>query len=326
MKKQINYILVVCCIGLLASCTKDFIVKNIKNDTVSIIAPADNLSTPNNTVTFWWDELDGAEKYNLQIVKPSFSSVIQLIVDTVLTGNKFNHSFTPGTYQWRIKAINAGGSTVYSTRTLVIDTTSNLNLVSVGLVSPANYSVTASNNITFSWNALASVNYYDLIITNKTTNSVTTISNITSNNYTYSLTTAAGIDEIYSWQVKAFNTYTQTQINALWIFKVDHKIPLIPSISSPNSYSMSVRDTAHLKWNRNSSSSDIKYDIVTISSDSLFSNVLGTTSSSTTSSPIIINSIYSYTGTPVPIWWKVNSVDSVGNTSNSTISKRIYLN
>ena len=165
MKKIINYTITLSFIGILIACTKDFIVKDIKNDTVSIIAPTDNLNTPINTVTFWWNELDGAEKYNLQIVKPNFGSVLQLIVDTTITNNKFYYTFSPGTYQWRIKGINGGGSTVYTTRTLIIDTTSNLNLVSVGLIAPAVNYVTGNNSVLFSWNALPYATYYDLLIT-----------------------------------------------------------------------------------------------------------------------------------------------------------------
>jgi hypothetical protein len=326
MKKIINYLLVVSFVGILIACTKDFIVKDIKNDTVTIIAPVDNLNTPNNTITFWWDQLDGAEKYNLQIVKPSFDSITQLIIDTNVTINKFIQVLTPGKYQWRIKAINGGGSTAYITRTLIIDSTSNLGLVSVGLSLPINNLVLNNNNVNFSWNSLPNVDYYELKLTNTLTNSITTISNITGTSYSYSFTTTAGIEESFTWQVRAFNSTTQTTSNLLWTFKIDHKSPFLPSIISPNSYSISVRDTNYLIWNRNSSSADIKYDIVSISSDSLFNSSLGITTSFTTTSPIRINSIYSYTGTPIPVWWRVSSVDSVGNTSNNTLSKRLYLN
>src|ERR1700752_34158 len=175
MKKNFKYIGAIALIILMMSCTKDFVVKDIKNATVTIIAPADSLNTPNNSITFWWEELDGAENYNIQIVKPSFSSVQQLIVDTLVVGNIFNHTFTPGTYQWRIKASNAGGSTNYFTRTLIIDSTSNLNLVSVGLIAPANHSVMTNNNVSFVWNPLPAADYYELTFTNVQTNSTTII-------------------------------------------------------------------------------------------------------------------------------------------------------
>ena len=325
MKKIINYTITLSFIGILIACTKDFIVKDIKNDTVSIIAPTDNLNTPINTVTFWWNELDGAEKYNLQIVKPNFGSVLQLIVDTTITGNKFYYTFSPGTYQWRIKGINGGGSTVYTTRTLIIDTTSNLNLVSVGLTAPlANY-VTSNNSVLFSWNALPSATYYDLLITSSTSSVTTTVPNISGTSHTYSFSTTVGAEEKFTWQVKAFNANYQTLNNTIRSLKIDHKAPFLPAIVSPNTSSPNIRDTIYLKWNRNSSSLDIKYDIVSIGSDSLFANTLGTTTLQTTASPIRINSIYTYSGTVIPVWWRVSSVDSVGNISNNSLSKRLYL-
>ena len=89
MNRIVKYSFIIFLVGLFMACTKDFIQKDIKNDIVNIIAPVDNMNTPNNTITFWWDELEGAEKYNLQIVKPSFDSITQLIVDTNVIINKF---------------------------------------------------------------------------------------------------------------------------------------------------------------------------------------------------------------------------------------------
>lgn len=326
MKNTFKYISAIMLIFIMISCTKDFIVKDIKNKTVTIIAPADGLNTPNNLITFWWEELDGAENYNIQIVKPSFSSVQQLIVDTLVVGTKFNHTFTPGTYQWRIKASNAGGSTDYFTRTLTIDTTSNMNLVSVSLIAPSNYSVTASNNVLFSWNPLASADHYELTVTSNKTGSITIIPAIIGTNKSCTFNVTQGNEETFSWFVKAFNNITGTQTinNDIRIFKIDQKAPLLPSIISPNTYSLNVRDTSYLKWSRNSASTDIAYDVISISSDSTFSSVLGTQNVSS-GTQIRINAIYSYSSSPTPVWWRVNSVDSVGNISSPNQSKRFYL-
>lgn len=325
MKKVIAILIVVATLVTL-SCTKDFVVKDIKNQTLTINAPNDSLSTASNAVTFWWDELDGAEKYNIQIVKPSFSAVQQLLVDTNVITNKFNYTFSPGTYQWRIRATNAGGSTAYITRTLIVDSTSNLSSSSVILVSPLSLSVTASTNLTFSWNTLYSATSYELMITNTITGSVTTIPNITNTNYTYSFSTLTGTEENYRWQVKAFNSLTGTQTlnNTSRSFKIDKKSPSAPSILSPNTYSINLNDTTKLTWSRNISSTDTKYDILYISSDSTFSSILGSTTIYTVT-PTIINSIYSYSGTPLPVWWRATSVDSVGNISTPSQSKRFYL-
>ncbi|MDF2449480.1 MAG: hypothetical protein K0R26_1984 [Bacteroidota bacterium] len=321
MKKILNYANLILCLGLIVACTKDFILKDIKNETVSIIAPADNLSTPNNNITFWWDELDGAEKYNLQIVKPNFNSISQLYVDTTITKNKFSYTFTPGTYQWRIKAINGGGSTVYTTRTLIIDTTSNLNLVSVAMIAPASNTVLANNNVIFSWNQLPATTYYELLITSST-GSVTTVSNIPTTSYSYIFPVSSGVEEKFSWKVKAYNSFSQTQNNLPRSFRIDHKSPSFPSLAYPVNVT-TVKDSGAFRWNYSGIFSDIKFD-------SLF---IGTYPDSTLTNPIIIvvpraatnTSTFSIKPTLASptntltssnyYWWKVKSIDSVGNVS-----------
>jgi len=325
MKKIISIsIFCLTLIIVLFSCTKDFITKDIKNEIVSIISPADNLSSPNNSITFWWNELDGAEKYNLQIVKPNFTAVQELVLDTNITSTKFVKTLLPGTYQWRIKAFNNNGSTAYTTRNLIIDTTSNLFLTSVNLISPSNLNVMANNSVTFNWNVLYSATYYEIKLTNIASNSITTISNILTNSYPFTFSTISGNENVYKWQVKAFNGFSQTQNNTERSFKIDLKSPNIPSLLSVNTYSLAVRDTTYLKWSRNASSSDIKYDILSISNDSNFMSVLGTFNSNNVS-PVRINSIYTYTGTAQKLWWRVISVDSVLNSSLPNQSKRFYL-
>lgn len=321
MKKTIN-LLLLSLLFFISSCTKDFIVKDIKNATITINAPADSTKTPSNAITFWWDLLDGAEKYNLQIVKPNFNSTTQLLVDTNITTNKFNYTFTPGTYQWRIKATNAGGNTAYITRTLIIDTTSNLAYASVSLISPMSNSVTVNNNIFFSWNPLYAANHYELTLTNTTTNSITTISNISSVSYNITCPTPLGSEEKYSWQVKAFNSFSQTFNNTVHSFKIDRKPPLSPSIIYPNTYAPSFGDTTYLKWSRGSS--DVDHDIISISTDSTFVSVSASQTINTLA-PTRINTFYTYSGTPTKYWWQVVSVDSVGNTSLPSVSKRFYL-
>src|SRR6185369_6148207 len=90
-------------ISFFLSCD-DFIEKDISKKNVMILSPPDGYVTNSLTQTFWWQEIDGAEQYNLQVVRPNFSSVQQLVLDTTTSGNKFNYSFLPGIYQWRIRA------------------------------------------------------------------------------------------------------------------------------------------------------------------------------------------------------------------------------
>lgn len=260
-----NNLMAICTMLVMLACTKDFIEKDIKNETINIIAPADNLSTPNNSVTFWWDAVEGAEKYNLQIVKPSFSSVIQLITDTMVTSNKFTKVLTPGTYQWRIKAINGGGSTAYFTRTLVIDTTSNLSLITLNPIAPIGL-LTGNKVIQFSWSPHTAADYYEINILNNSGVSVFNQSNIVASSFTYTFTTITDLK--YSWQVKAHNSFSFSQYNTPSTFTVDVTAPVSALITHPSTYGATISTTLDsLMWTRDASAA---CDSVIISLDSNF--------------------------------------------------------
>ncbi|TKG88109.1 hypothetical protein EYV94_27635 [Puteibacter caeruleilacunae] len=95
-------------------------VKDLSAEIVTLMAPAADLSTAVKTLTFWWEEVSGATKYRLQIVSPSFDNIERLIEDVEVTGNKKTVTLTEGTYQWRVKAVNAESKTGYSVRTIEI--------------------------------------------------------------------------------------------------------------------------------------------------------------------------------------------------------------
>ncbi|HWY11618.1 MAG TPA: hypothetical protein VN026_09850 [Bacteroidia bacterium] len=305
MKYYIKLLIVSAGIIFLA-CSKDFIVKNIKKSTVVILAPTNNLTTPNNAITFWWEELDGAEKYNLQIVKPNFSAAQQLIMDTNVTGTKFNYTLSPGTYQWRIKGVNSGGSTQYTVYNLTIDTTSNLALQLIIPIAPVDNYLTGSKTIAFSWNSLAAANNYEIQILNSSSTIIKDTTTINTN-YTSSFSTGG----TYTWKVRALNGFSISQYNAPLTFTIDVTPPSASVLNSPVNGS-SVKDTTYLKWTR--SSSDTRYDSLYVSIDSAFASVISTARVYATKikisslSPVIPVSASYY-------WWRVKSIDSVGNKS-----------
>lgn len=305
MKTLRHFIIISIGIYLFA-CTKDFVVKDIKNDTVVVLSPVNNFSTPNNAITFWWEELDGAEKYKLQIVKPSFNSIQQLIVDTNITGDKFSYSLLPGTYQWRIKGVNNGGSSQFTTFNLTIDTTSNLTNQLVIPISPVNNYLTGSKSLSFSWNTLASAANYQVQILNSTN---TVIKDTTTSNTGFVTSLTSG--GTYSWKVRALNAFSISQYNSPLSFTIDITAPTVSIINYPNHASI-IKDTTELKWTR--SSSDTKYDSIYISIDSSFTSIISTAKSyspkikiNTLSPSLPVSSSY--------YWWRVKSVDSVGNRS-----------
>jgi len=303
---------------LLISCEKDFIVKDIKNKSIKVIAPKDDLKTTNNLITFWWEELDGAEKYNLQIVKPSFSSVTNIILDTNITSTKFSLSLNPGNYQWRIRATNAGGSNHFQTYNLMIDTTSDLSsIVPIPLLPLSGFN-TYNPLINFSWSSVDEADYYKIEVNNGSAFSATT----TGTTYTYSLSALIGGNTVYTWRVKAFNEFSLSQYSTPQTFTIDLLSPAAPFLISPTHGSY-IKDTVKLKWNR-SGAPDAVRDSIFVATDSLFTNIISRTR--TWQQSIRVNQL----STPpnlndVIYWWKLKSIDSAGNRSTFSTQLKFKL-
>jgi len=99
---------------------EDIIEVNLSDFNVSLLAPTNGLSTTDSDHKFYWENLKGAEEYNLQIVSPRFSSISKFVLDTTITDNNFDFTLSPDEYEWRVKAINASSHTDYSVFNLTI--------------------------------------------------------------------------------------------------------------------------------------------------------------------------------------------------------------
>lgn len=324
MKKIKAVFIFIATIGIIA-CTKDLVVKDIKDATVTVLAPANNTRTPVNAVTFWWEALEGAEKYNIQIVKPNFSAVQILVADTNVVGNKFLRNLTPGVYQWRIRAYNGGGSTAYSVYNLIIDTTSDLSTQLVVPISPLSGFLTASKEISFSWSAIPAATNYQFQLMNGT--ALVTETTTSRTDYSLAINTTTG--SVYSWKVKAYNNSSVSQFNTSQTFTIDLKAPFPPTLTSPVNYA-SASGTIDLKWTRNAQSlSDVRYDSIFVATDSTFpdfatvaARVNGTVFNTNSFSPPLQPSatLTDY------FFWRVKSVDSVGNGSGFNGWRKFHLN
>jgi len=109
---RIVSILIIIC-GINYSC-EEVLEPSLESKKVISLAPVDNLISVNASQTFYWETLQGATKYQLQIVSPRFDSIVQLISDTSILINQFTFSLAKGNYQWRVRAINNSTSSNYS--------------------------------------------------------------------------------------------------------------------------------------------------------------------------------------------------------------------
>ncbi|HEY1040516.1 MAG TPA: hypothetical protein VGF30_13975 [Bacteroidia bacterium] len=302
--KRIKFILVtLLLVAAFIRCQKDIIVKDIKNEFVTVLSPPDGFKTPNNSITFWWEKIDGAEKYNVQIVSPSFSSIQQLISDTSVTGDKFVKTLQPGTYQWRVRATNNGGSTPWATRTLTIDTSSNLAFSSVILASPVDSFYTNATSVNLSWYSVSNASLYTLTI----------LGVIGNTNYsTTSATVSFPTEGSFTWSVRAENSFSFSPYSSRKII-IDRTAPSAPALTYPSTNANNIATNDTLRWTTATGSNK---DVIFISTAADFSNTIKLDTVSEVSNGIrryLINNISSPTGT---YYWKVKSVDKAGNVGN----------
>lgn len=85
----------------------DFLVTDISNNEVSIIAPSHNVTLNTNKATLVWEPVDGAEDYHVVVVSPSFSEVIYHACDSITNDYKIEVSLPIGTYEWSVQATNS---------------------------------------------------------------------------------------------------------------------------------------------------------------------------------------------------------------------------
>lgn len=302
-------------IAIIYSCKKDFVVENIKDKTLTINAPADNLVTTTNQITFWWESLSGAEKYNLQIVKPTFSSITKIVLDTTIVATKFNFTLLPGSYQWRIRGVNNGGTTAYQTFNLKVDTTSNLTSLLVGNIAPINNSLTGNKTVAFSWNSLNAATDYEIVLLNSTNGVIKdTITTATSYTYTFPNTSTN-----YSWKVRAKNNFSISQYNTIQTFTIDVTAPAASTPTAPTAISpasgAAVQNTVSLGWSR-IGAPDAKYDSIVVAADSAFTNIIGGTKTYSLSIPInALTNSSAITVSSNYYFWRIYSKDSVRNVS-----------
>jgi hypothetical protein len=282
---------------------ENFISPNLKKKEVVVLAPGEGVHLTTNAVDFWWEELKGAEYYDLQIVSPSFSAVQKMVLDTPVIDNHFVFQLQPGTYQWRVRGTNNASSTAYITRTLYVDSiyvdsTSSLTTQTVLLSSPTDNYLSNSLSQIFRWDPLYSAEEYRIQIINQLNGSTVTDAIVEVDTFSYTL--SAGT---FKWQVRAQNATSNTAFSSR-IIRIDVTAPIVSSPSSPATGS-SIVNPVTLQWTRFTGT---MADSLFIYSDSLISAPVYNELHNDTS--------FVFSGTPgEDYFWRLRSADSAGNHS-----------
>ncbi len=293
---------------LLVSC-EDFIEADLSKKQMTVLSPADNSVSPGFTQTFWWEDLKGADQYQIQIVKPSFAAIQEFIADTTVSASRLALTLSPGTYQWRIRAKNGSSATGFITRTLTIDSTLNLSGQTLILSAPANNFYSNHFLNTFTWQTLPNAESYILqILESGSVIQTQTLTSISSS-YTF------GNEGAYQWRVFAQNSNSNSAYSIRSI-TIDTTRPGIPLVLFPLTDTVTSASIP-LGWSISESGCNSH---VQISHDSTFASVIKDTLTAAASYTIFSPLTGQY------YYWRVKAVDAALNESAYCIKRKVKKN
>ena len=305
-----------CSIVLLLSACDAIIEPSISKKIIQPEAPSNQYQSTSYTVNFWWDEVDHALAYHLQVVKPNFSNPGSLVLDTIVKKNTFAFTLNPGNYQWRVLAQNGSSQTAYSTPRNLSVAAGSIKQQAVQLSSPANNLVTNQSPVLLQWSSLYGATKYQLEIdTNNFADENAVVYNQTIATQQYSFSFAK--DGVYQWRVKAQNDTAQAQWSAVNVVTYDHTPPAAVTLSVPADAS-TLPLPVNLQWNAGSGAT--KYKLYVYKSD-------GTTLYSQSFPMVLTATSYSFNQghSGDKLYWTVTALDAAGNESAAATKRSFTL-
>jgi len=296
----IKFIYGVGLVVLLMSCSEIFEV-DISNEPVTLLAPHDSLVTTMNAQTFWWDYVENADHYQLQIVTPDFELVRRLYLDTTIVVNSFDFALDPGIYQWRVRALNSAYQTAFSTHNLTIDSTLDLSWQTVVLIYPNASDTLNTPEIEFAWQNLYNAMEYRFQLSN----AQGIIEEIFTENTLINVQITSD-DGAYNWKVMAQNSMSSTPFSE-GVFYLDTTPPAIPQLISPENSATLTNGVVQFSWSANNTGGSSIVDSLFVFSDPAQSELLIGIQSK--------NNQHTDTLSAGAYYWKVRSWDVAGNYS-----------
>ena len=297
-------------LSLLIFACDDVFEIDISQQQLILLAPADLLLTENTVHTFWWEEVEGATEYTLQIVAGTFEAANALMLDTTLTLDKYEHTLSTGDYQWRVKAKNSVFETDYSTHSLFIDSSIVISSGEIVLISPAQNHASAELSINFTWEELYNADFYQWELRDTISNLLSQQTDLTNTTTSFTFSN----DGLYTWQVQGFNntsnTFTSFSSRTMYI---DTQAPQQASLTSPGSGdTLNAANEIVFQWEAQQpvAGESAVIDYLYVAADSSFSE-----------SPLSIQEgaqTHSQSLTEGRYYWKIERTDAAGNTTAAT--------
>lgn len=302
---------------LIYTCKLDFVAIDLTDQLPVLLAPQNGYQTSTLTHTFWWEELEGASGYEIQIVSPSFSNIQALVLDSNTTDNVYTFTLSPGSYEWRLRAYNGNSTTAYVAWALTIDNSPDISTQVMVLNSPVNNLATNQLAMNFYWQTIPNADDYRFELYTPDFNGTEVIpAEITINDSTSHLFTAEGD---YAWRVRGQNDLSNTPYTT-YTFEIDTAAPNIPDLSLPLANdTVPGSSSIDFSWDRGAVTGSSITDSLLIYSDTTFTNLIKGYSTTNTS---LNDSITAGAG---DYFWGVRSFDAAGNKSDYSLFRKIII-
>jgi hypothetical protein len=309
--KRLQFTALLFIVLLLAAACQDFVAEELGANKVTLLSPADSIQSTLLMPTFWWNAVNGAESYRLQIVSPSFARPEKMILDSAVSGTKCTIQLLPGKYEWRVKAVNNISETPYTVHYFVIAETADLSAQIVQLTSPVTNDTVNKTQQIYLWQKMNKADNYNFQVWKGSTK----IADFLTDNITYTYAIAEG-DGAYQWKVRAQNTASNTTYSLRNLF-IDTQAPPIPTLSSPATNTTLKDSVVTFQWQRATDNGSRIWDSVFIYKYTSGTQQLYISKASSTFH--LINTLPSGTW-----YWMVRSYDRAGNISPTASELRLF--
>ncbi|AZI24080.1 hypothetical protein EA772_01495 [Pedobacter sp. G11] len=268
-----------------------------------LLSPSDRIETSVYQQIFWWEAMDDALFYRLQVVTPSFDSAASLVLDTLVKTDKFIFTLDPGHYQWRVRGENGSSRTEYATHAFVVYPSS-LKEQSLRLNSPATGLLTSQPDIMFSWPKLfGALNYRLQIDTNNFVDESKVLLNVLLDGQTYIFSPVT--EGHYQFRIRAENATENSKWSTAGLLTFDSTPPSKVNLEFPAN-SGTVSSPVSLKWTAERDA--VAYQLFVYKSDSV--SVLNNTF------PLRLSANshgFSFGNPGEKLIWRVRAMDKAGN-------------
>lgn len=241
------------------SCEEILFEIDITSKSIEILSPKDNTVVEAATVYFDWEYLEGATAYEIQLATPDFENTQQIIFRTTIEETTYSEDLPSGNYEWRVRGINGGFITGFTSAKFKVESTINFSAKRVSLLSPSDNYITNSTVVTLEWQGVEEASDYRIriihngeVIKEETTSA-----------------TAINIDfpeGEFLWKVRAENE-TQNTFYSTRTILVERTAPNTPVLESPENNSTTSVPLITFQWSRESIAGSVESDSLFIYKD-----------------------------------------------------------